>query len=84
MSSFFEKSQVLLETGNGLLCNTYFLKGQLNSDESPVILRSLTFQKLRVKLEKSWPIDIADIMKVRADLLMNPNPSSTCRLSYCF
>ena len=41
------------------------MKGQLNSDEKPPILKSPEFQKLRTKLEKSTHIETPDIMKAR-------------------
>jgi hypothetical protein len=65
MASFYEKCRNLFDSGDSLLCRIYYMKGQLNSDEKPPILKSPEFQKLRTKLEKSTHIETPDIMKAR-------------------
>ena len=64
MSSFFERSKDLVDTGNGLLCRIYCIKAQTSSDEWPQVLNSLEHQKLRSKLEKNPYIETAEMMKV--------------------
>jgi hypothetical protein len=64
MSSFFEKSKDLVDTGNGLLCRIYCMKAQMSSDERPQVLNSLEHQKLRSKLEKNSLIETPEMMKV--------------------
>lgn len=70
MASYYEKCKNLFDSGDALLCRIYYMKGQLNSDEKPPILKSPEFQKLRTKLEKSTHIETPDIMKV---CLIKPN-----------
>lgn len=64
MSTFFEKSRVLIDTANGLLCRIYYLKGHLISDEKPEVLRSGKYARLRSKLEKNFPLESSDYAKV--------------------
>ena len=65
MSSFFDKSRVLIDSCDGLLCKIHFLKIQLTSDDRPAVLRQVEYQKIRSKLEKNFPMDSSDFMKVR-------------------
>jgi hypothetical protein len=64
MSSFFERSKDLVDTGNGLLCRIYCIKAQMSSDERQQVLNSLEHKMLRSKLEKNPYIETAEMMKV--------------------